>query len=117
MSFDYSGLANTAIRLIGEFGAPCTFHRVITGSYDPLTGTSGDTVEDIVLTAVRLEFSSSDIDGSLIQQGDFVLLIDGLQDIANIDSVTVDGYEYEVVRPMPLKTGDTRLLTKAQCRR
>ena len=117
MSFNYSGLAATATRLIGEFGAPSTFHKVTTGSYDPLTGSSGDTTEDITLNAVRLEFSSSDIDGTLIQQGDFMLMVDGVQDINNIDSVTVDSVKYQIVRPMPLKPGDTRLITKAQCRR
>lgn len=117
MSFDYSVLADTATRLIGDFGAPCTFHKVTEGACDPLTGVNGDTTEDIALTAVRLEFSSSDIDGTMIQEGDFVLLIDGGQDISNIDSVTVDGEQYEVVRPMPLKTGDTRMITKAQCRK
>lgn len=117
MSFNYSGLANTATRLISEFGAPCTFHNVTEGAFDPLTGVTGDTTEGVTLTAVRLQFSSSDIDGTMIQEGDFVLLIDGVQDISNIDSVTVDGEQYEVVRPMPLKTGDTRLITKAHCRR
>jgi len=117
MSFNYSGLANTATRLINEFGAPSTFHKVTSGSFDPLTGVNTDTTEDITLNAVRLEFSSSDIDGTLIQQGDFVLLIDGVQDVNNIDAVTVDGVKYQIVRPMPLKTGDTRLITKAQCRK
>lgn len=117
MSFNYSGLADTATRLISEFGASTVFHKVNAGAYNPQTGVSGDTTQDITLNAVRLEFSSSDIDGTQIQQGDFTLLIDGVHDVSNIDSVTVDGSKYRIVRPMPLKTGDTRLITKAHCRK
>ena len=117
MSFNYGSLTNTASRLINEFGAQVTVKLLTLGSYDPTTGASGDTEQNVQFNAVRLDFNNSDIDGTLIQQGDFELLIDGQTELKKDDSVIVDGVLYRCINVRPLQTGDTRLLTKAQCRK
>lgn len=117
MSFNYSGLAGTSTRLIDRFGSDVILSIKTEGAYNPVTGVSGDTFADSTVKAVKLNFSNSDIDGTLIKMGDFMLLIDGITTITSDDKVTVDGVEYVIVRPLPLKPGDTRLLTKAHCRK
>lgn len=117
MSFNYSGLSATSTRLINRFGADVTLHIKTEGVYDPVTGANGDTFADSTVRAVKLNFSNGDIDGTLIKQGDFMLMIDGVTTFTSDDKITVDGIKYAVVRQMPLKPGDTRLLTKAHCRK
>ncbi len=120
MSFNYSSLADTSTRLIDRFGSNVTLHLTVidgNGPFNPVTGTGGDTEEDETVKAVKLNFSSRDIDETLIKTGDFMLLIDGIFELSKDDKVTVDGVKYAILRPMPLKPGDTRLLTKAHCRR
>lgn len=116
MSYDYSSLASTAAGLIAKFGGPVTLHLFTEGSYDPINGTVQDTETDIVTRGVKLNFNNRDIDGTMIKQGDFRLLIDGEHVFGKDDSVTVEGVRYQVINSEPLKTGDTRLITKAQCR-
>ena len=117
MSFNYANPKALGIRMIDRFGSNVTLHIKTTGPFDPVTGIGGDTFSDDVVKAVKLQFSSSDIDGTLIKMGDFKLLLDGIITITSDDKVTVDGVKYVILRPMPLKPGDTRLLTKAHCRR
>ena len=117
MSFNYSGLAGTSTRLINNFGADVTLSIKTEGSSNPVTGVTGDTFADSTVKAVKLAFSNSDIDGTIVQMGDFMLLIDGITALTTGDNVTVDTVKYAIVRQLPLKPGDTRLLTKVHCRK
>ena len=117
MSFNYSGLANTATRLINDFGGPVTLRVKTAGAYDSVTGVSGDTFVDNVVTGVKLNFKNADIDGTLIKMGDVKVLLDGKFSIGNSDLIIIGTDQYEVIAPMPLEPGNTRLLTMVQCRR
>ena len=118
MTFNYSTARATATRLINNFGDDVTLHIRTAGVFNPVDGSgAGDTETDTVVKAVRLNFNNNDIDGTLVKTGDFMLLIDGILALTTDDKVTVDTVKYAIVRQMPLKPGDTRLLTKAHCRR
>ncbi len=82
-----------------------------------VTGATTDTVTDTPVTAVRLSFSHNDINGTTIKTGDFMLMIDGVHELSTSDAATVGGVKYAIQNIMPLSPADTRLLTKAHCRK
>lgn len=102
-----------------DIGSSVELQSLFFGKADDFPGVyeAGDSVEAKTVSAVRLDFNSTDIDGTLIKTGDFMLMIDGVDAITTDDKVTVDGVKYAIVKQMPLKPGATRLLTKAHCRR
>jgi hypothetical protein len=117
MSFDYSGLAATATRLINKFGGDVTLSIKTAGTYNPITGSNGDTFTSSVVKGVKTNFMNGDIDGTLIRQGDVKVLIDGDVALNQDDLITVGSDQYEVINAKPLNPGDTRLITTAQCRK
>lgn len=58
MAFNYARAADTAARLLAQFGQAVTLTRTVAGGYDPATGvTSPDVTQTQVATAVMLEAS------------------------------------------------------------
>lgn len=58
MAFNYARAADTAARLLAQFGQSVTLTRTVAGGYDPATGvTSPDVTQTQVATAVMLEAS------------------------------------------------------------
>jgi hypothetical protein len=115
--FNYTGLASTATRLINKFGGDVTLRIKTEGTYNPITGANTDTFADTVVQGVKLNFVNSDIDGTLIRTGDVKVLIDGLFALTKDDKIIIGTDQYEIIKPMPLAPGDTRLVTTLQCRR
>lgn len=71
MSFNYSGTAATAARLLERFGSAVTMSRTVPGTYDPETGATGaGTATTQAVKAAVFDFPQSYIDGSLIRAGD-----------------------------------------------
>ena len=100
MSYNYKKIANSALKLIKKFGAPLTIERQEEGDYDPATG--GNTITTISYggTGVRVNYKMREIDGTLVQSGDFKLLVEAKELLTvpeTLDSVIFDGNEYSVV--------------------
>lgn len=71
MSAFYDDMALTAADLLTEFGQTVTLTHVVSGSYDPATGTTGaDTTTTQTVTGVEEAYSARSIDGTLILMGD-----------------------------------------------
>jgi len=69
------------------------------------------------ITAVNVEFKSSEIDGSLVRVGDKRFIIDSSvrpeNDMRLLDS---DGIEYSIINKSEIKPGNTTILYKVQVR-
>lgn len=89
MSF-YADMAEVAADLLAEFGAAVTLRRVSGGTFSAVTGTaSGESSSDITSTGVIKPFRADLIDGTRIQQGDKVLILDDSQVPALTDKVLI----------------------------
>jgi hypothetical protein len=113
MSFDYSGLDNTAKSLISKFGRSVTIR-----SYSN-SGDEADPVRtqsDVLATAVVTDFKNSEVDGTLILQSDKKFLISSLSTPEKDDVIIDQGSEYQVLNVELINPGDTVLLYKAQGR-
>lgn len=75
MSFDYAKTANTADRLITKFGQAVTLRVVTVGTYDPATGTASNSTADHSGYGTLFDYKQSEIDGTLIKEGDQRLLL------------------------------------------
>jgi len=76
MSYDYSSLATTGASLISKFGRDVTLKHVTEGSYDFSTGgVSGDSVTSETVKAVFTNYNDGQIDGSIVQRGDRLVLV------------------------------------------
>ena len=78
MSFDYNKIANTAVKLIDNFGQTVTLARTINGVYDPVTGveTTPPTPGNKITKGVLVDFRTDEIDGTKILRTDKKLVID-----------------------------------------
>lgn len=109
--FDYSNVNLTASALIERFGRNMTLRTLVqSGSaFDP-TVTNSDTSIIGVMTWYR----ANQIDGTLIQAGDKLLLTHSAVTIQ--DKIVDEGKEYSVVTVDVVKPGGTTLLYKVQVR-
>ncbi len=116
MSIDYSRMAATATRLIDKAGQAVTLKIRTPGVIDEVTGEGGDTFADTQAKGVKLNFKAAEIDGTVILVNDFILLVDGEQELTPGDKAVMEGVTFEIINAWPLSPGGTRLITKAQCR-
>lgn len=92
----------TADELIAEFGAPCTLSTQAQAGYDGLGNPTNTPSVSIGGTGVRLNYSKSEIDGSVVQMGDAKFLL-STRAVPLIDMrVTLAGETWRVVSVMPL---------------
>lgn len=97
-----------APRSSGGKGLALTLTKITPGSYNPATGTSTNTSTNYSGSGLRQDYDLSDIDGSMIRQGDVKFLIsptlingNDTPEPAAGDSVTFDGSTYSVVSVSP----------------
>ena len=78
MSAFYTEMAEVAVELIEEFGAPVTLNRVTGDQYDPVTGNEFEGDADPVTTkGLVTSYPVKLIDGTRILATDRKLIIDG----------------------------------------
>lgn len=97
-----------APRASGGKGLALTITKITPGAYDPSTGTSTNTSANYSGSGLRQDYDLSDINGSMIRQGDVKILIsptlingNDMPEPAAGDSVTFDGSTYSVVSVSP----------------
>lgn len=121
MSFNYAGLAKSALSNIDKFGRNVTYRTVTKGTYNTATGTkTGGSNTDQTVKAVITAVKKSQIDGEVIQRGDKVALIaaSALNVVPNTGDIIIDGTsKLKVVEVMDVEPGDTAILYKVVVRK
>lgn len=119
MTFNYAGLAATALAQIADKGRNITLRRVTEGSYNPATDTIPDaSVANETVKALVRNFSQRELVEGLIIKGDKEVIVasSGLT-IPEMNDIIVDNDQFRIVNVLEIKPGDTSMLYKLQVRR
>lgn len=116
MAFDYVNARATAERLLANFGQAATLTQIANSgtAYNPT-----QTETDHACTVVILDWKQSDIDGTLVLQGDKKAYIStqGLTATpSKNDRLTVGSEVHEIVNLMPLSPAGLVVMWQAQIR-
>lgn len=120
MSFDYTGLQNTAYNLIAKFGTDWTIRRIVKNTYNPATNTATvASTTDYTVKAYKSEYVEKQVDGENIQKGD-ILLVVAAKDLVITprvsDQVLQGSSVYQIQDVKPLNPATTNLYYKLQLR-
>ena len=108
----------SALRMISAKGGSVPFTRSIPGGYNPATGDAFSSETTWYTPAVIDTYSRKEIDGSMIQQNDFKLLIPGVAPRPlSGDSVVVAGVTVWVVSVEAVAPAGVPILFTVQCRK
>lgn len=117
MSF-YEGMAYTATSLVTKFGREVTFKRETGGSIDPVTGaTTPPVVELFTPPGIWQTIKRENIDGTLIQFGDKMLVIDASFAPEMSDQVLVNSTYWNIVDISDKNPAGTPLVYNVQVRK
>ena len=122
MSAFYDRMANTALRLISQYGQTMTLREVTPGTYDPGTGeTSADAATETSVSGVLIEYTGQERqNNSLIQQGDKKVLMPakGLAKPSLNSKVLIQSELWTIVPPLKvMNPAGTPLVYELQVRR
>lgn len=116
MTFDYSTLKDIAESQINDKGKTVTHVSVTSGTFNPATGEITDRSQTSAsVKAVVTDFRDFQIDGSIIQRGDKMLLVSVEPSL--VDKYTIDAVDYQVVNVKSISPGDADIVYKVQVRR
>lgn len=105
MSEFYDNMAITAARLIGQFGLPINLKRTVGDGVDPVTGAETAGVETVYTpNGIFKEYDEKLIDGTRIQSGDRMLILDNTIEPIASDEIEIDGNYWNVVSPIKAKS-------------
>lgn len=105
MSEFYTNMAATAARLIEQFGTPVNLKRTVGGSVDPVTGVETAGTETVyVPNGIFKEYDEKMIDGTRIQYGDRMLILDNTIEPIASDEIEISGNYWNVVSPIKAKS-------------
>ena len=112
-------MRHTATALINRFGAAATITRTDGATFDPATGGyTGGTTTTITGNGARMRFERSEIDGEIIQRGDFRLLFGAGTGEPQIDDVvTFDGQIYRIMAVLSTSPSGIAVMYDLHCRR
>ena len=115
MSLDYTALAETAVKLITDFGRDLNFTSVVEGAYSPATGAKS-TVETPYTKKVAVTNYSSSEFNDIILQGDLKLVSESYA-YAQDDKVTIDAKSYRIININRIKPAATEVAVILQVRK
>ena len=102
-------LRKVASKLMSKFGGTATIRRVVTGAYNPTTGTVSETTTDTVVRGVLEDVNLREVN-DLIQAGDKRLLI-AAADISSApttaDEVLISGTTHQVIEVRTIEQDNT----------
>lgn len=105
--------------LTSEFGKTVTFVEV-SKTFDPSTGSTTETTTETTLASVPpQDFAFSEMDGSLIQQGDLVIGLPAKTvpvEPTTQDRLKIDGDTWQIVAVRPVASGEQVALYNVQVR-
>lgn len=116
---NYDRFVATAIKQINDKGREVILRSKTAGEFDPIAGTmTGGSQTDRTPKALFTEYEAKHIDGSMIQQGDKLVLIADVTAAPDNDDVLIDDTdEYSIIHVGAIQPGDTPILYKLQVRR
>lgn len=103
MSFDYVKAAQTASRLITNFGANCIVTKQTAGDYDPGTGTATITGSNYTVKGVLLNFTEKEANqllsaGTLVEATDKKIILERFDAEPDLDDlITFNSIVYRIV--------------------
>lgn len=104
-------LRKVASKLMAKFGGTATIRRVVTGAYNPTTGTVSETTTDTVVRGVLEDVNLREVN-DLIQAGDKRLLI-AAADISSApttaDEVLISGTTHQVIEVRTIEQDNTAI--------
>lgn len=113
----YTELSGTAAALIAEFGAPIPIERRTPADVDPVTGVTHPGFDQSYAPAgIVRDIPSSLIDGTTVQQGDRMLIIDASTEPRLTDRPLIDGERWSVVRIDASKPAGVAIVYRLQVR-
>ena len=117
--FAYAKIARTATDLLSKFGQSITFVSTSEAAYSTATGGAVVTEIESSVVGVTLDYKSSEIDGTRVQQGDVRVYMEAKQGLSPKagDKIIIDSFAWQVVASRPLKPGPLTVLHDMQLRR
>lgn len=116
MAFDYRRMRATATRLLTENGKIYPLTRGGTTSRDQFGKEVTTPAITTTVTGVITEYSSREIDGSLVATGDKKLSATFETEVRIDDRIEIDGKKWRVVQPNPVKPADVVISYNIQLR-
>lgn len=113
----YSGLAQTAKRLIDTKGRSVTVRSTAGQTFDPINDTMTGGVTNTPVKAVFTEFKREEIDGTLIMRGDKKVLLAGSVEPKGNDVIIDGSTKYRIVDILTVQPADTVVIYKVQARK
>ena len=119
MSYNYAQLTATATRLLTKFGEDTTITRLGGATFSPQLGSySGGTTTTLAGQGVRLNYTSSEIDGEIIRRDDARLYFSGDVGLPRTDDDCLfDAEHYRVMNVKALSPDGTDVMYELQLRR
>lgn len=115
MAIDYRRMKKTATRLVTGAGRDWTITRK--GEVRMVRGVEvTDPDEVLMATGVRTEYALREIDGVRVLTGDLRIVFTADVELRLGDLVAVDGQQYRIVAPNPVKPADELICYRAQLR-
>lgn len=114
----YTDMAAVANELLAEFGASVILLRTTPGTFDPVTGTeSGATTAELTTTGIQKSYKADLVDGTRIQQGDKLYILDDTQVPDMTDQIKVGSEYWSIVNIDERSPAGTTLVYFAQVRK
>lgn len=115
MAINYPRMRATATRLITENGT--TYALTRGGGVEVIGGVEVEIPpETLTITAVKSDYVPSEIDGTLILNGDVKMSATADIEIRIGDRILIDGKSHRVIKPNPVKPASLLLCYKPQLR-
>ncbi|WP_312817798.1 hypothetical protein [Atlantibacter subterraneus] len=116
MPIDYRRMRTTATRLLTQNGKTYKLMRGGTTTRDQFGKEVTTPTTIATVTGVITEYSSREIDGSLIATGDKKLAATFETEVRIDDRIEIDGKKWRVVEPNPVKPADVLISYNIQLR-
>jgi len=114
----YTEMAAVANDLLSEFGASITLKRTTPGTLDPVTGIeSSASTANLTTTGIVKTYATKLIDGTRIQAGDRLLILDDTQVPDMTDQVLIGAEYWNIIDIMPVDPAGTPLVYFVQVRK
>ncbi|VEJ54627.1 hypothetical protein [Pragia fontium] len=115
MAINHQRMRSTATRLITQNGATYTLTRG--GGVEVIGGVEVDIQpETHIITAIKSDYASGEIDGTLVLNGDVKMSATAEVEIRIGDLILIDGKSHRVIKPNPVKPASLLLCYKPQLR-
>jgi hypothetical protein len=113
----YTDKAALVRRLLAKFGADATVKQIVTGEYDPSTGTASTTVTNHAAKAAVFDYDAKLIDGLVIQKGDKQVFAEAITYVpTSVDKFTWGGVDHQIIAVKPLAPALVNVMYELQVR-